>query len=155
MKIRQIILVLSIIAALLSCRYGRPLLAFPKPSEVSIDSHGQKCVVKEWYFPCFRTGVHMGCYGIVKTYDKHKHLIEKEKDKNTWLWQCDGPNKDYTKTIDYDTLGRKTKINYSIMRGGWGDSWILDKTVYYSRNKVDSIIHNEPPKGLIRRNAQF
>jgi hypothetical protein len=152
MRKLQFILILSIIAGVYSCRYGRPLLAFPGKGYVSVDSLGQKQVSKEWYFPCFRTGVHIGCYGIVRIYDKHNHLIEKEKDKNTWVWQCDASNKDYTKTVDYNTFGRKTVISYLIIRGGWGSATLLDKTVYYTGNKVDSVV---VPEGTWKRTVRF
>jgi hypothetical protein len=134
---KQILIILFSVCALASCRYGTPLLKFPKEAKAPIttDSLGNKEFERSWNFLCMRTGVHIGYFRISKYYDKQGRLKEIENYKNTWIGVCDGPNRWISKKVYYDTLGHKSSVNYSVEQDGWGSYTILDKTDYYKNGK--------------------
>ena len=64
-----------------ACRYGAPLLKFPRESRAPIttDSLGNKEFERSWDFLCLRTGLHTGYFRISRYYDKQGRLTEIEK----------------------------------------------------------------------------
>jgi hypothetical protein len=135
--VRHIGIILFGFLVLSACRYGAPLLKFPKESRAPIttDSLGNKEYHRAWNFLCMRTGVHIGYFAITEYYDKQGRLKETEKYKDTWVGCCDCPNRWITKEIYYDTLGHRSNVHYSVVEDGWGSSTILDKTDYYKNGK--------------------
>lgn len=119
-----------------ACRYGRPWLTVPTEDKDTyhVDSSGQT-QYHEAYFLCLRTGIHTGLLTVSKTYDKKGRLIEEEREKNTWIGVCDGPNRWITKEIHYDTLGKVNKIRYEVVQDGWGSRTIVDKSIIYHHGR--------------------
>jgi len=126
-------MILFSVWALLGCRYGAPLLKFPRESRAPIttDSSGNKEFERSWDFLCLRTGLHTGYFRISKYYDKQGRLTETEHFKNTWRGCCDLPSKGLIKKTYYDTLARIVKVEYKISRGGIFPTPLFDTTYYY------------------------
>lgn len=122
-----------------ACKYSKPLFLSHIGKDTIIDSTSKKEVTKDGSFLCLRNGIHKGYFSITYYYDSHKRLIEKENNKETDAGVCDGPNTSYSKEIYYDSLGRKTMVHYNIACL----MILFDKTVYYNRNKIDSVVQGK------------
>lgn len=116
-----------------SCRYGKPILTAFKEKSVKQDTaKGETTITKRWSFLCIRTGINIGYFELTKTYNSQHILIRKDKYKNTMNGGkrscCDCPNRSYDKTIFYNSHGKKEKIIYYVVQGGYGSSVLVDKT---------------------------
>jgi hypothetical protein len=116
---------------LASCRFDRPLFASYDHNYRTQDTVTHDSIVRSYYkFLCFRKGITIGGYTLDKTYDTRGHLIKKGIGKEAEYGMCDGNNRFYIKTINYDTLGHVTKIHCTIRQNfGRAGVVVFDRTI--------------------------
>jgi hypothetical protein len=135
---KYLLLILAVLT--FSCRFGRPITAFPGGHYTNIDSVTHESFAnKDFYFLCLRNGLSIGTGRISKKYNPKGQLVSNEVFKRTHAWVVDGHNRYYFRQTNYDSTGHNQRIYHRISQNhGISGSTVYEDSISFHNAKFPS-----------------